>query len=166
MIFLLQRYSNVKEFGGSTQGLLFTKDPFAFFCHTLEDESQTVKVKGETRIPAGLYELKIRKEDTPLTVKHRKAYSQIGWFKNNPGWFHIEITNIQGFSGVYVHAGNKESHTEGCLLLGRNIGNNTLAPAELQNSIIEVSRFYEIVYPILNGNHKCFIEIRDEKHLI
>ena len=155
MIFLLQRYSNVKEFGGSTQGLLFTKDPFAFFCHTLEDESQTVKVKGETRIPAGLYELKIRKEDTPLTVKHRKDYGD--WFK-----FHIEITNVQGFSGVYIHAGNTEQHTEGCLLLGEIQANNTMSAAVLHASIVAVKRFYAIAYPLLESGQKVHLEIRDE----
>ena len=30
------------------------------FCYTLEDQRQVKKVKGETRIPAGTYEIKLR----------------------------------------------------------------------------------------------------------
>ena len=153
MKFTLIRYSDVKEFGGSTQGLLMSEQ--GFFCHTLEDEGRDVKVKGETRIPAGLYELKIRKEETPLTIKHRQTYG--AWFR-----FHLEITNVQGFSGIYIHAGNTEGHTDGCLLLGEIQGNNTIGAAALQNSIAAVKRFYEIVYPLVESGNKIFLEVRDK----
>ena len=33
-----------------------------FTCETLEDEYREVKVEGETRIPAGTYEIKLRTE--------------------------------------------------------------------------------------------------------
>ena len=47
----------------STLGLLFdvTNDR-KFLCFTLEDEARDTKVMSETRIPAGIYELKLRKE--------------------------------------------------------------------------------------------------------
>ena len=51
------RYSSQKD---STLGMLFdvTKGR-KFLCFTLEDEARRTKVKGETRIPAGTYKLKI-----------------------------------------------------------------------------------------------------------
>ena len=53
------RYSSQKD----SLGMLFdvTKGR-KFLCFTLEDEARRTKVKGETRIPAGTYKLKLRKE--------------------------------------------------------------------------------------------------------
>ena len=45
----------------STLGLLFdVTDGRKFLCFTLEDEARDTKVMGETRIPAGIYDLKLR----------------------------------------------------------------------------------------------------------
>lgn len=159
MNYLLQRYSQSVDNSGSTQGLLILKEPYSFFSHVLEDEGRDKKVMKETRIPAGFYELKIRKDDTPLTLKHREAYG--AWFKH-----HIEVTGVPGFTGVYVHAGNKESHTEGCLLLNDTANNNTIEAGDMSRSTQAVKRFYEKVYPHLDGGGKAFIEVRDEGKLI
>lgn len=154
MKFILQR---LNDNGNSTIGTLHYAGG-RLFSFTLEDQHQDIKVKGETRIPANIYELKIRKEDTPLTIKHRTAYGI--WFK-----YHIEITGIPNFTGVYVHAGNDEKHTEGCLLLGDTLLNNEVFEKNhLATSTQAVQRFYEKVYPILEaGKEKVFIEIRDEQ---
>ena len=47
-----------------TNGLLFEESEMGmkFMCYTLEDEHRVLKVKGETRIPAGMYNLKFRNE--------------------------------------------------------------------------------------------------------
>jgi len=47
-----------------TNGLLFEITDLGkrFLCYTLEDEHRALKVKGETRIPEGKYEIKLRKE--------------------------------------------------------------------------------------------------------
>jgi len=121
---------------------------------TLEDEPRAVKVKGETRIPAGLYVLKIRKEDTPLTIKHRTTYGS--WFK-----FHIEITNVAGFGGIYIHAGNDETHTDGCLLLGDAL-DLSVESKPLTKSTVAVKRFYEIAYPVIESGAQVLLEIRNE----
>lgn len=158
MNFILQRYS---DNGKSTQGILLEKtlkNP-KFFSHVLEDEHRDVKVSAETRIPSGFYELKIRKEDTVLTIKHRASYGD--WFK-----FHIEVTGIKNFSGVYVHAGNSEKHSEGCLLLNDTANNNMIEIGDMSRSTQAVKRFYEKVYPHLDGGGKAFIEVRDEDKLI
>lgn len=93
MKFISQRllHDNKQTFG------IIQGDGYKAF--TLEDEPREIKVKGETRIPSGLYLLKIRKEETPLTMKHRIAYAKAGWktFK-----FHIEITNVAGFGGQRI----------------------------------------------------------------
>jgi hypothetical protein len=126
---------------------------------TLEDQHRDVKVKGDTRIPAGIYPLKIHKADTPLTLKHRKVYGP--WFK-----YHIEIADIPNFSGVYIHAGNDELHTEGCVLGGDSILNNMIVSRnQLLSSMAAIKRFYTDIYPRLEAGEVCTLEIRDEDYL-
>lgn len=125
-----------------------------FHSFALEDIHREVKIPKETRIPSGFYELKIRKEDTPLTIKHRAAYGS--WFK-----YHIEITNVPQYQGVYIHAGNDDSHTEGCLLLGYGF-DLSLDKMQQFKSTVAVKDFYAIAYPLLEAGQKVFIEVRDE----
>lgn len=134
-------------------GLLFIDNKF--FSFTLEDEFREKKLAGETRIPAGTYRLVVQRSDTPLTLKHRKAYGS--WFV-----YHIEISGIRDFSGVYIHAGNDDDHTEGCLLLGDVLTNHLIVPAKpLGSSIQAIKRFYEKVYPLLEKGEQVFLEIKD-----
>lgn len=161
MNFLLQRYSHNQE---STQGLLIEKGG-EFFSHLIEDQPQEKKVSGETRIPAGFYELKIRKEDTPLTLKHRESYNKghaIPWFT-----YHIEISNVPGFTGIYIHSGINDDHTDGCLLPVDTIHNNQIETTEAvgARSLQAVKRFYDKVYPNLLAGNKAFLEVRDEAAL-
>lgn len=158
MNFILQRYSNVPFNGGSTQGLLFEKngDAKTFFCHTLEDEGRKVKVPGETRIWAGFYELRILKVENKWVADHRAKYGT--WFK-----YPIEVTNVRDFTGILIHAGTDQTHTEGCILLDDTMGNNMVDAANQgSRSLQAVKRFYDKVYPLLEKGEKVFIEIKDE----
>ena len=48
----------------STSGLLFEQTDIGkqFMCYTLEDEKRALKVPGETRVPAGIYDIEFRTE--------------------------------------------------------------------------------------------------------
>ena len=48
----------------STSGLLFEVTDMGrrFMCYTLEDERRALKVRGETRVPAGTYKIELRTE--------------------------------------------------------------------------------------------------------
>lgn len=160
MKWILQRYS---DDGDSTLGLLFKEISVAgnrklhFFCFAIEDEYREKKVAKETRIPAGLYELRIRKEDTPLTLRHRKSYNRgVPWFE-----YHIEITGIPGFKYVYVHAGNTDEDTDGCLLLGYGAFKIN-GVQSISNSRLAVKDWYVEVYDHLKQGGQAFIEINDE----
>jgi len=164
MDFILQRYSTRKDNGGSTQGIFIEKTlDNPFFCHSLEDEKRDVKVSGETRIPEGFYPLKIwnnGQNPNQWVLDHRAKYGD--WFK-----FPIEVIKVPGFSGVLIHTGIDQSHTEGCILLDDTMGNNTVDPANQGGrSLQAVKRFYEKVYPILESGSKAFLEVRDELFLI
>ena len=156
MNLILQRFSDNRD---STLGLLFKKtDTVVFMSYTIEDEFRADKVSKETRIPAGFYELKWRKQDTPLTLKYRKRFN---WFK-----YHIEVTNVPNFTGVYIHIGNTDDDSAGCILVGDNADNNRLGGGSISNSTQAYTRIYSEIGSVLDNNGKVFLEIRDENKLL
>ncbi len=157
MNYILQRYSDNRE---STLGILFRESGAGTYLYgyTLEDEAREVKVKGETRIPAGTYEIIINKSDTPLTLKYRKRYN---WFK-----YHLMLKDVPNFQGIYLHIGNKGDDSDGCILLGDGANNNKITSGEIINSTACFIRFYSELYDYLDQGNKAFITIRDEKHLL
>ncbi len=82
-----------------------------FFCHGLEDEYRARKVPGETRIPAGCYNLGIRDEGG-----FHNRYSVL--FPDLHRGM-VEICSVPDFQYVLIHVGNFDRDTAGCLLLGR-----------------------------------------------
>lgn len=80
-------------------------------CFTLEDEFRVRKVRGETRIPAGTYEIKLRSEGG-MIQKYRTRYGD--W---HTGMLHLQ--DVPGFEWIYIHTGNTDDHSEGCILVGQ-----------------------------------------------
>ena len=105
------RYNHDKE---STSSIISIDG--RFFCFGLEDQRQREKVKGETRIPEGVYSVDFRKEDTPLTLKYRDKGE---WFD-----YHLEVKNVPNFQYVYIHIGNSDKDTDGCLLVADRAWND------------------------------------------
>lgn len=168
MDFILQRYSMVMTNGGSTQGIFIEKTlDNPFICHCIEDEKRDILVAHETRIPEGFYELKIWNDGqnpNQWVLDHRAKYNLNGdnWFQ-----FPIEVTKVPGRSGILIHAGIDQSHTDGCPLLDDTIGNNTIDQANQgARSLQAVKRFYQKTYPILESGGKVFLTVRDENFLI
>lgn len=77
------------------------------FCHMLEDEvridnpstpqDEGAKIKGKSAIPAGRYEVKLT-----YSPKYQKIMPL--------------VDAVPGFTGIRIHSGHDETHTEGCLL--------------------------------------------------
>lgn len=157
MYFILQRYSDNSD---STLGLLFEKlqDRLRFENYILEDEHRAEKVSGETRIDAGIWELKIQETVTLLTEKYRKKYP---WFEN-----HIEITGLPRHRSVYPHIGNTDEDTEGCPLFGDIVDNNMITEGAVSYSTQAFKRWYLKVLPHLKTGGRAFIDIRDESRLL
>lgn len=94
-----------------TVGHLYVED--RYFCDTIEDkvrdynkdgdldEPGEEKIYGETAIPYGRY---------PVTL--------IWWAKHNRlvPWIH----NVNGFTGILIHAGTTAADTLGCIIVGSN----------------------------------------------
>lgn len=92
-----------------TTGLLMLQQEF--FCYSLEDEFRRRKVAGETRIPPGRYRVTLRTEDTPM---NRRYAERFGDEHHGMLW----LQGVPGFKYVYIHIGNDDDDTEGCILVG------------------------------------------------
>lgn len=164
--FQLQRYSD--DFF-STLGLLhecFTAGVTPkFWGFTLEDENRSgPKVPGDTRIAGGkVYEIQLMRTLTPLTAKYREDSR----FKDFFVW-HLWLKDVEGFTGIYIHVGNHDGHTDGCILLGDQATTN-IKPGNdgrIGASVDCYTRFYQYLYPKLEAGDRAFLQVRDESDLI
>ena len=106
----------------SSSGLLFDATVgMKFLCYTLEDERRVDKVKAETRVPAGVYSILLRKEGG----HHNKYSKKYGSSHKGMLW----LQDVPNFKWILIHTGNTDEHTAGCLILGDSQENNTLSPA-------------------------------------
>jgi hypothetical protein len=123
----------------STSGMLFEVDNNrrTFLAYTLEDEQRDVKVWGETRIPAGTYKLKLRKEGG-FHTRYLGKYGDIF----HKGMIHVQ--DVPGFEYILWHTGNTDEHTAGCLILGNTQTNNRIAKDGFIGSSVDA---YKFVYP-------------------
>jgi hypothetical protein len=83
-------------------------------CFTLEDEAREVKVKHETCIPEGTYEITLRTEGG-FHERYLKKFGEA--FHKGMLW----VRNVPNFEYILIHCGNTDKHTSGCLLLGKSI---------------------------------------------
>lgn len=113
----------------STLGLLFIDGKFE--CFTLEDQVRPLgeKVPKETAIPYGTYVVRLR---------HSPKFT--------PRYGHemLWVTNVPMFEWILIHPGNKESHTDGCVLVGANAYCGPFG-VEVANSIYAYKRLYDKV---------------------
>lgn len=94
-----------------TLGIFFDRtEGRRFLAFTLEDEARTLKVAGETRIPAGRYRITLRKEGgfhNRYSRKFPEMHQGMLW-----------VRNVPNFTYVLIHIGNDDDDTAGCLLVG------------------------------------------------
>ena len=146
------RFSSGKD---STSGILFdcTRGR-EFLCYTLEDQYQTKKVMQETRIPAGEYEIKYRKEGG-----HHRRYAK-RFPDIHRGMLHV--TNVPNFKWILIHCGNTDEHTAGCLLLGDTQENNQIKKdGFIGKSSQAYVRVYDYIAKALDMNEKVTITYYD-----
>lgn len=139
------RFSSEKD---STHGLLFEDSDIGllFMAYTLEDEHRVLKVKGETRIPAGIYNINFRHEGG-FNERYKKRFQSI-----HKGM--LEICEVPAFKYVLIHCGNTDEHTAGCLLVGDSQENNKIIK---DGFIGKSTNAYKRIYPdiakeLIKGN--------------
>jgi hypothetical protein len=141
---LLRRITSDSD---TTIGTLFIDGTFHSF--VLEDEARLVKLAGETRIPAGRYEI------TRCFQSGILSRMQAGWYKGS--WI-PSIEDVPGFEYIRIHPGNNDDHTEGCLLPGftADVDNMTIGKSrDAFISLVEVLDDY-----FVDGN-KVWLTIED-----
>lgn len=135
--------------GEATLGLLQLPK---YNCFTLEDQEQPegVKVDGETRIPAGRYEV-IKRTHGRFYEAYKARWSH--------GWA-LEIADVPGFTDILIHTGNKDEHTSGCLLVG--YGADISGEAEISRSRPAYEMVFETIYRAFSQGDRVWITIADE----
>jgi len=109
-----------------------------FECFTLEDEFRTRKVMHETRIPAGLYEIKLR------TMGRIHEKYDIRFQEFHEGVLHLQ--DVPGFTTIYIHCGNTDSHTSGCILVGNRAHRRTTNKGDSEITILHSTAAYTQLY--------------------
>lgn len=146
-VYKLMRYSSG---GVSTLGILMTEQN-EFKCFTLEDEYRKVKVADHTRIPAGTYEIKLRK-DGGMNRKYATKYP----YHKGMLW----LQDVPDFSWIYIHVGNLHSHSSGCILVGDGATQNISGSGSVTKSVKAYERVYKEIAQKLETD-KVFIDVWD-----
>ena len=127
--------------GDATVGALYIDGILQ--CGTIEDEERDVKVKGETRVPEGIYQIQLRAEGG-FHRRYKQKYKSMhkGMLcihnTNDKEW----ILNAAGmqFQYILIHTGNTDEHTAGCLLVNMGIDTGTYRG----NRSVDA---YKLIYP-------------------
>jgi len=146
MELLLRRYKSDKD---TTLGNLFIEGLYE--CKTLEDEYRKVKVMHETRIPSGRYQIKLQHNGI-MTSKYATLFPGI-----HKGMLWLQ--NVPNFQYIYIHIGNDDDDTSGCILVGNKADEDTMRLVDSRNAYI---RMYVKVANALINNEEVFITIKDE----
>lgn len=139
----LSRFADLAD---STIGALYIDGRFD--CFSLEDQAQQVKVKGETRIPSGVYTVKLRTEGQ-LNEKYA------GKFPEHRGMLWLQ--DVPGFEWIYIHVGNTDDHTAGCIL----VGDTAHAHGELAQSTLAYRRIYGRISNAILAGEPVEISVED-----
>jgi len=122
-----------------------------FECFTLEDQHRDLKVKGDTRIPAGTYEIKLRN----MGGHHARYAAKFPAFHKGMLW----LQNVPGFEFILIHIGNTDKDTEGCLLVGKG-WTEKQQRASVIASTSAYADMYQKVVKAFAKNEKVTIEIK------
>ena len=113
------------------------------------DDPGEQKVWGQTRIPARVYEVKLRKAG----LMHEKYKTR---FEFHEGMLHLQ--NVPGFEYIYIHIGNKATDSSGCLLVGTKKVNDDY----ISGSTVAYTQLYAYCMDAFERNEDVFVSIVDE----
>lgn len=126
--------------GKSTIGKIYIDGKYHSF--SLEDRIRPEKIKHETAIPFGRYEVKLT---------YSPKYGRIM----------PEIMNVPNFTGIRIHAGNDNEDTSGCLLAGFKRGEDWIGDSREASRQLEASIVAE-----LKAGKQVFIEFKKADPLL
>lgn len=138
----LDRYALSKS---STVGFLWEMGRWGqqtLLCATLEDRVRRPgeKIAGKTAIPDGTYDIRLRRVGG-MVRDYDKRYGHVG----HDGMLWLQ--DVDSFEWVYLHVGNTDKHSAGCILVG-NAAN--VAQGTIQHSVLAYERIYPRLYLYAN----------------
>jgi hypothetical protein len=119
-----------------------------FQCFGLEDRAQVTKVPGQTRIPEGVYDIRVR----TFGGFHQRYLNRYPWHRGM-----LELMHVPGFTDILIHVGNTHEDTQGCLLVGNScskssVGNSVDAYQELYRKVIDAALANKLTISIVRSN--------------
>lgn len=132
MTLILQRTHEVDD---TTFGKLYLND-MTFLNYTLEDKVREVKIKHQTAIPAGIYQIIINKSE---------RFKQLMPL----------LLDVPNFEGIRIHKGNLITDTSGCIIVGDKI-----VDSKILYSTTAYQRLYTLIENTLKKD-KVYIRIED-----
>lgn len=149
MELLLQRLSHTDTL---TTSVLFVDR--VLYAVVPEDPPQNVKVKGNTRIPAGRYRLVL--EHSP---KFSDAYGKrfgVADYKM------LTVADVPDFIGIRMHTGNSPKDTAGCILPNAHLMVNADSDDTFYISELAYKAVYHEVAPFIERGGEAWITVQDE----
>ena len=142
----LMRYTGDTD---STGGILMVNGKF--HCFTCEDEHRDVKVAGETRIPNGTYKITLRNEGG-MTKRYAARFGSD--FHRGMLW----LRDVLDFKWVYIHPGNTDDDTNGCILVGYS-GNRTNKENTVSRSTAAYKDLYKMILDAMDKGEEVTISV-------
>ena len=139
------------EFHTETFGMMTVDGKHHSF--TLEDEYRKIKLANETRIAAGRYQIKLRTEG-----KMNQRY--IERFPDSHRGM-LWLQDVPKFKYVYLHIGNTEKHTSGCILVGYGMAHIPTQGSGLTYSTPAYLSLANKIYAALDTGDEVWIEVVD-----
>ncbi len=116
----------------------------------IEDEYRDIKVKGETRIPNGIYEMVLTNSpkfsNSYFCSKRIPEISKVATPEFTEPHKLITLKNVPNFERVLWHWGNTDDDTDGCYIVGSSLGY-----VKGQRAVLGSRRKYEQVYPVISS---------------
>lgn len=145
-----------------TIGHLYMQDKqngeWGFLCDTIEDKDrgldqsmtlaniERIKVKHETAIPTGTYEIQMDVVSGTFVKKDT--------YKAFCGGKVPRLKYVKGFSGILIHSGTDQNSSSGCIIVGEN-----KVVGKVINSWATFKRIYSILKRAYNNGEKITLEI-------
>ena len=132
--------------GKATIGVMYIDGKFQ--CFTLEDTYNEPKIYGKTRIPQGSYAVELRKEGG-MVQKYDSKY------EDHDGM--LWLRDVEDFEYVYVHIGNTNDDTDGCILVGKSC--TTLGTQSIGSSVTAYKELYPLIKSQMDAGYPVNIEV-------
>lgn len=103
------------------------------------------KIKGDTAIPFGRYEITMRVISPTYSKKNAFAFT---------GGCMPRLLNVPEFEGILIHTGNTEKDSLGCIVVGLN-----KVKGQVVDSMVTFRRLYAILQEAHKAGRKIYITI-------